>query len=210
MGTQKVKCFIVSGAPDSDIDFIKSHINNDAFIIAADSGYIKCLDSGIIPDVIIGDFDSSQCPNLDAEIVTLPHEKDDTDTFFCVKYAINQGFTDIEILSAIGGREDHNYANILCLEYCRQNNIKCAVVNRMNKLFLTDSTAVINNSEYKYFSVFAFMGTASGISIENAAYPLKNAVFEPYHQRGVSNELMGKPAQISVKKGILLIILSND
>ena len=41
MANKMKKCIIVSGAPDSDIDFIKKSISDDSFLIAADSGYTK-------------------------------------------------------------------------------------------------------------------------------------------------------------------------
>ena len=41
MGNKKVKCIIVSGAPDDDYAFLKEKLNEDDYIIAADSGYLK-------------------------------------------------------------------------------------------------------------------------------------------------------------------------
>ena len=35
------KCSVISGAPDSDIEFIKNHIDYSSYIICADSGYLK-------------------------------------------------------------------------------------------------------------------------------------------------------------------------
>lgn len=52
----------------------------------------KCKKLGIKPDLIIGDFDSSDVPDTDIKTIILPVRKDDTDTFFAVKYAIKQGF----------------------------------------------------------------------------------------------------------------------
>ena len=84
MGNKKVKCIIVSGAPDDDYEFLKAKLNDGAYIIAADSGYLKCIKINVIPDLIIGDFDSSPIPDVNTEIMKLPAEKDDTDTFYCV------------------------------------------------------------------------------------------------------------------------------
>ena len=96
MGNKKVKCIIVSGAPDDDYDFLKEKLKKESYIIAADSGYLKCIKVNVIPDLIIGDFDSSPIPDVDTEIIRLPAEKDDTDTFYCVKKAIELGFKEIE------------------------------------------------------------------------------------------------------------------
>ena len=37
----EVKCVIVSGSPENDLDFIKQNIGSEDYIIAADSGYKK-------------------------------------------------------------------------------------------------------------------------------------------------------------------------
>lgn len=210
MGNKKVKCIIVSGAPDDDYDFLKEKLKKESYIIAADSGYLKCIKVNVIPDLIIGDFDSSPIPDVDTEIIRLPAEKDDTDTFYCVKKAIELGFKEIEILCAIGNRADHNYSNMLCLEHCRANGIKCSIVNRRNKLQLVDNEIMIDDSEYKYFSLFAFLGDVVGLSIKDAYYELDNTDMKLYEQYAQSNCFKDKPVRISVKKGTILLIQSND
>ncbi|MDE6110983.1 MAG: thiamine diphosphokinase, partial [Eubacterium sp.] len=179
-------------------------------IIAADSGYLKCVKVNVIPDLIIGDFDSSPIPDIDTEILQLPAEKDDTDTFYCVKKATQLGFKEIEILCAIGNRADHNYSNILCLDYCRKNNVQCTISNRKNKLQLVDSEITIDDCEYKYFSLFAFLGDVSGLSIQDAYYELDCVDMKPYEQYAQSNCFKDKPVKISVQKGTILLIQSND
>lgn len=210
MGDKKVNCIIVSGAPDEDIEYLKKKLTSSAYIIAADSGYLKCLEAGFIPDLIIGDFDSSTQPEINTEIIKLPAEKDDTDTFYCVKKALEMGFEEIEILCAIGDRADHNYSNMLCLEYCRRHNIKCSISNARNKLQLVNDVIVIDDSEYKYFSLFAFLSNVSGLSIKGAYYEVNQIDMKPYEQFAQSNCFKGEKVEISLKSGTILLIQSND
>ena len=210
MGDQKVKCVIVSGAPDNDIQFLKNKLDRSSFIIAADSGYKNCLKAGIIPDLIIGDFDSASCPQFGSRVIRLPVEKDDTDTFYCVKEAINRGYSEIELLCAIGDRVDHTYSNILCLEYCRQNGVKCTVLNAKNKIQIVESEIEFEEEAYHFFSVFAFLGSAKGVSVKGAYYEADNVDIEPCDQFAQSNHFNGKKVKISVKEGKILLIMSND
>jgi len=39
MAEEIKKCTVVSGAPNSNIDFLKMHLDRESFIISADSGY---------------------------------------------------------------------------------------------------------------------------------------------------------------------------
>ena len=121
------------------------------------------------------------------------------------------GFSEIEILCAIGSRADHNYANMLCLDYCRKHKVQASVVNRRNKLFLIDNEAVIDNAEYAYFSVYAFLGAVEGLTIQDAYYEVNNIQLQPYDQFAQSNCYKNnKPVKIFVKSGTILLIQSND
>ncbi len=149
-----MKYTIISGAPKSNVDFIKANVDKNSFVIAADSGYLYCIKAGIMPKLIIGDFDSSKRPVFHCDIITLPIEKDDTDTFYCVKEACKRGASEIEIYAAIGSRLDHTYENLMCLEYCRQRGVKASIINDKNKAFITDSDVDIVYDKYKFFLFF--------------------------------------------------------
>ena len=53
-------------------------------VIAADAGYRTCRELGIVPDQLLGDFDSMDQPTDFANIHRSPVEKDDTDTMLAV------------------------------------------------------------------------------------------------------------------------------
>ena len=67
MADEIKKCTIVSGAPNDNIEFLKSHIDRASFIIAADSGYKKLLSAEIIPDAIVADFDFTEINQENAD-----------------------------------------------------------------------------------------------------------------------------------------------
>lgn len=210
MGNKKVKFTIISGAPDQNIDFLNDKIDKSSFIIAADSGYLTCLSANIRPNLIMGDFDSSDFPQADCEVISFSPIKDDTDTLCCVKEAIKRGADEIEIYCGIGSRLDHTYANLLCLEYCRKHNVNAYLINENNKASIVDREIIIEKSEYKYFSLFAFLGDVSGLSIQGAAYELDNKYIYAGNLFGQSNEFKDDIVKITVKKGLILLILSND
>ena len=99
-------CCIVGAGPS------ELYIENGAFVIAADAGIEKLNKAGIVPDLIIGDFDSLGARPSGENVRIFPVEKDDTDTMLCLKHAIGQGANDVTILGGIGGRLDHTFANI--------------------------------------------------------------------------------------------------
>ena len=61
--------------------------------------------------------------------------------------------------------------------------------------------------KWRYFSIIAISGTASGVTIKNAKYNLDNAKINPKYQYAISNKVAGdEPAKVSVEDGVLLLI----
>lgn len=100
-----------------------------------------------MPDIIVGDFDSASYPDYNCEIIKLPHEKDDTDTFYCVKEAIKRGADAIEIYCALGGRMDHSLSNIIALKYCLDSGVDAVIKDRHNEISMHDKAFYIPKSE---------------------------------------------------------------
>ncbi len=166
---EKVKCTVVSGAPNDCAGFLKENIDKNSYIIAADSGYNHLLKAGIKPDLIIADFDSSEKPDINCKIISIPVEKDSGDTFACVKYATDNGYKEIEIFNALGNRFDHSYANLLCLDYCRKHGVKCVLTDVNNRISLITDTCTFKK-DYRFFSLFAFLEDCFGVTIKGAYY----------------------------------------
>lgn len=60
---------------------------------------------------------------------------------------------------------------------------------------------------YAFFSLLNISGTAQGITIKNARYPLDGEEITCEYQYGISNEVLpGMTAEVSVQRGRLLLI----
>lgn len=184
-------------------------LNNDV-IIAADVAFENAMKEGIKPDIIIGDFDHGKVSNFprDVKIITVPCEKDDTDTMLCIKEAISRNVDEILIIGGIGGRLDHTIANIQSLAYCENNNVKCKITDGKNEAFITSSNIEISNKNGYYLSIFAYGGKCSGLSIKGTKYEVNDVDIDENFPLGVSNEIIKEKATISINNGRLLIITS--
>ncbi|MDO5041279.1 MAG: thiamine diphosphokinase, partial [Peptoniphilus sp.] len=93
----------------------------DSFIVCADSGIKNLIGTDIIPDMAVGDFDSSDEQALKfieenkIPIKKYPTKKDYTDTEIAIEALLERKCQEINILSAIGTRFDHTMANIFLL-----------------------------------------------------------------------------------------------
>ncbi len=201
------RCVIVGGAPIGDYRRASSLLRPEDFVIYCDGGLSHEGGLGRAPDLVVGDFDSHEKPETGAEIIVLPHEKDDTDTFFAAKEALRRGFRDFLLLGVLGGRFDHSLGNLSLLLYLEARGAAALAADDFSDMEIVSSSPREIGPEYPYFSLLAVAGEARGIRVENALYPLEDGVITPEYAYGVSNEpLPGKTARVSVREGKLLLI----
>ena len=213
-----MKTLIVSGG-ELNKDFLQAFISNNEmdYIIAVDKG-LEILDSiNILPNCILGDFDSIKNGILekynrqDIKIIKLNPEKDFSDTHMALKEAIERKSAEIYILGALGKRMDHAIANIHILREALENNIECKIIDTNNIIkLITIGTEFVHKSKYKYISLFPLTTSVKGISLKGFKYPLTNDMLTIGHSIGVSNELLENIGTISISDGILIMVQSND
>ncbi len=204
---EKKRCVIIGGADIRRYDHVRACLREDDFYICCDSGLKHREALGIVPDLVVGDFDSHENPHLDVETIVLPCEKDDTDTAFAVKEALKRGFRDFLLLGVIGGRLDHTLGNVSLLLMLDARGKRAAALDDCSELEIVSREPVFIPERYAYFSLLNISGLAQGITIRNAKYPLTDAEITCEYQYGVSNEVLtGMTAEVTVKNGRLLLI----
>ncbi len=201
-------CYIISAGdcPNIEIDRKDGDI-----IIAADAGMNYCKRDNIVPDIIVGDFDSlGSVPDAE-NVISLPVEKDDTDTSFAVKYAMGKGYKKFVIFGGTGGRrQDHTFANIALLSFISKNGgIGFLVSGDTTITAITDAKLSFPASLEGDISVFSFDTVSDGVTETGLYYNFNNAIVENSVVTGVSNSFTGKESSVSVRKGTLIIYFSG-
>lgn len=201
------RCVIVGGVDIGDYKRIRTYLYEDDFIILCDSG-LKHIDAlRVKPGLIVGDFDSHNNPHLDVETIVLPCEKDDTDTVFAVKEALKRGFDDFMLIGVVGARLDHTLGNVSILLMLDSLGKRAKIVDDYSEMEIVSNEPAYIEDSFAYFSLLNISGTAKGITIKNAKYPLENAEITCEYQYGISNEVfLGQIAEVSLRKGKLLLI----
>lgn len=211
MGIEVKKCVIISAAPYSDISFYKDKISEEDFVICADGGYVYAKNTGIIPNLIVGDFDSSAVPDTDIETIILPHEKDDTDTMYAVRQGIKRGYEDFVFLGAVGGRDDHTFANYSVLLYLKHHNCSGRILTDKSVIFLLENEKLtIKNQRDKTFSIFPFACKSCGVSLKGFHYPLSSYTLKADFPLGISNIITSNEAAVSVSGGAALVHILSE
>ncbi len=185
-------------------------LNNYDLIIAADSGYLSACDSGVLPDVFIGDFDSVLKEDVKSKkIISLNPVKDKTDTQEAIDYAISQGVKFITIVGALGNRFDHTLANVHLLKYARTSGVFAEIVDTDTYITLVNNELSIKKKDGFCISLLP-LTDCFGVSVSGVFYPLDNAKMSVGNPYGISNEFVDDFAKVSLKSGDLLVILSKS
>jgi thiamine pyrophosphokinase len=209
MGGEEImgRCVIVGGADINNYDFIREKLLVDDYVVFCDSGLKHLEQLRVKPNLIVGDFDSHENPQLDVETIVLPCEKDDTDTVYAVKEAIKRGYDNFLLIGVVGARLDHTLGNVSMLLYLDSLGKKGKIIDDYSEMEIVSKEPAYIDASYAYFSLLNISGTAKGITIEDAKYPLNNAEITCEYQYGISNEVLpGRIAKVSVNEGNLLII----
>ena len=215
------RCVIVSAGPVQNPEVLKTLIAPEDWVIAADNGWNLAKRLGIIPNLLVADFDSM--PKIpeereEVEILRLPVEKDWTDTMAAAMEGIRRGYRDFLLLGATGGRLDHTMANFSVLLYLIEQGADALLADEQNLVRLCRPGVYTIRPEEGYrLSLFPFGGEVTGLCENNVYYPLENAVLRPDSSLGISNEFIRDSEKktflepkISFKTGYLLIFLSKD
>lgn len=213
---------IITGG-DVDLRFVREYINNNEIsnFIAVDGGLDATDKLGIIPDYIVGDFDTVDAAlldkytdNSDINIVRLVPEKDYTDTHTAICRAVEKKPDEIVIFGGVGSRIDHSIANILLLQIPMKQGIPAYIVNKNNKIYAVDSSCTIHKKTLfgPYISILPFGEAATGITLEGFKYPLNDYTMcvDKDISIGISNEIIEDVAKIKIKSGKVLVIEARD
>lgn len=170
-------------------------------ILAADAGYKKALAANVIPTDVVGDFDSMARPTDlpdGVRLLTVPAEKDDTDTMLACSIAVENGCTSLLIVGGTGGRADHGLSNILYLESLRNRGVDALLTDGENRIRVLRDGTVVLPDRGGYFSVMSLTDSCV-VTLSGCKYPLAEATLRRELPYAVSNEVLpGASATVTV------------
>jgi len=220
------RCLMISGGP-LDLCFAKEFLKACSydFVIAVDAGFQACLELGIHPDLLVGDFDTFGRERIehylndpDFKIDIHKPEKDETDSELAFRHILEEGYHDVDILGALGGRIDHEMSNIHMLVHCLNRGLSARMYDAKNKVFVISAKVkghhVFCKTDLfgKYVSFLPITEHVRGITLTGFKYPLFKKDISIMENPGlcVSNEVSEQQAEIVFTEGILLCVESCD
>ena len=200
---------IIGASPILDGRVFQEFDPKDYFVICADGGYETALKLGLVPDLVVGDFDSAQKrPPASLRTLVLPVEKDVTDTMFAALKGLAKGLRDFVLLGCLGGpRFDHSLASIETLLYLRDHGAWGFLADERTKVFLLREEKLrITKLKGATVSVFPYGCPTCTVTYTGLQYPLtRGSLTVGGLLMGVSNSITADDAEIKVHSGTALV-----
>lgn len=213
-----------------NIEFAKKYIKTLSYdkVFAVDKGLEYADLLGILPDYLIGDFDTvdedilSQYERkinmreLHSKVERYPVKKDATDTELALWKAMEIGANKITILAGMGSRMDHVFSTMHLLLQTVKKQMDVYVVDETNRIrIMTGEDKHICRIDKKeqygdYVSLIPLTSEVTGVTIKGALYPLENATIYQSESLTVSNQILDEQIEISIQSGKMLLIESKD
>ena len=184
-------------------------------IVAADGGTTLAAALGVVPDLIIGDLDSSELALVErfvqqgAEIATYEHTtKLETDTELAALAALRWDPASIYVLGGTGGRLDHALANVLMLTHPDLAGRDVRIIEGQQAIFLGKPGRwnELRGTPGDTVSLLPLGTEVAGVRTEGLEYPLSGETLLPGRGRGVSNMLKVPQGRVWLDSGPLLIV----
>jgi len=206
----------LNGAPDSS-GLVQDISGGADVVVAADGGARYALDAGVVPDLVVGDMDSlgedlaREVEQRGASLERHQVRKDKMDGHLAVLAARQRGATTADLLCAAGGRFGALFAVPHILLAAERIGLRSTVVADWGRMFVIEARSLtVEGVPQDSISIFPLSGPATGVTLEGLVYPLEDARLEPGDTLGFHNELIGREARVSVKKGALLVVHETE
>jgi len=200
-----MKTAIFANGDIQDYEFIQQ-LNYD-YIIACDGGLRHCHRLNIMPNYIVGDLDSAPAEILkhyqNVPVLKFPSEKNFTDLELAIVHARESGATYLEILGGYGGRFDHQLANVHVLA---KAGLPAVMRDENTCVQVISDSCSLHKSDGNLVSLIPLTTTVEHIFTNGLKYPLSGENLNVGFAIGVSNEIVGKCAEVRLGDGLLIVI----
>ena len=207
---QRVIIFANGELPEPDQ--AHSLLQSDDYIICADGGTRHAMALGVRPNLVIGDLDSAEQTALQkykdqgVTVESYSRDKNETDLELAIQRAVTLNPKQILVIAALGGRLDQTLANITLLSDAKLSPFDVRLDDGLEEIFLCRNQVKVQGRSGDIVSLIPWQGAASKVQTKNLKWVLAQETLFPDKTRGISNEMIGDTAAISIDSGLLLVV----
>lgn len=196
----------------ADPEAVRAFLRSEDTLVAADGGYAHMKTLGLKPHLLIGDLDSLDAGEVESlraggvAIETHPAEKDETDLELALSRLAEDGYDEIRVVAALGGRLDQTLANLYLLEMEELRGIDVRLDDGHEEILIIRDRAAVRGNPGDTLSLLPMEGCTKGVFTRGLKYALDGDTLCPSRSRGVSNVMLEPEVFIELRSGALLCI----
>lgn len=182
------------------------------YVIGVDGGCALLQSLEIVPNLILGDFDSIESLATyealwpSAEVLSFPAQKDYTDSELAIEVILKEKLDRIIIIGALGGRMDHMLGTLFLLD--KSDNLVIVDESNCIERIITPFYKKMDGGT-GYVSLVPSREGLHKITLKGFKYPLTQDTIHYTQTRGISNEVIGD-GEIIIERGLGYLIQSID
>jgi thiamine pyrophosphokinase len=218
----KQSALLVSGSPQGvDPALVSRLARRVGFIVAVDFGADVMRASGVLPHLLLGDFDSISQDTLstyraaEVEVMAYDAHKDATDTELAFAELRRRGLSTVIVTNALKGRLDHELASLGVCADAASRGIRVVVIEDDEScVFLsadnlrdheTSRLDLVLNDVPTFISLVPWACVAT-VSISGVEWELDHALLKPSSSLGISNVAVTERIGIEVHEGTVIVV----
>lgn len=177
------------------------------YVIAVDGGFAHLESIDRVPDLALGDFDSLGYVPDNVEVIQHPSHKDKSDLEIAFDYAEDKKFDRVLVYGALGGRLDHTMGSLHMAAGFAERGMEVTFIalDYAIRIVVGPGCFELPHLDAGTVSVFSACDKVYDVVEQGMEYPLDEPVLTNRTTWGLSNELIGQPASISVGRGSLYV-----
>lgn len=202
---------LLNGEYDLSPDFFRLNRDYESFdFFCADGGANLAVRLGIVPQLVMGDMDSITIATRRrleklCRFIELPVDKDVSDAEALLKMLHEQGYNDIHLFAATGGRLDQTMFNLQLLQRYPQARI----ITCNEEISFVEKSSCISGKSGCRASLLAMSARVTRLSLEGFKFKLNNHDIESGSTLTLSNVIISNSARVSYEDGALLLIVER-
>jgi thiamine pyrophosphokinase len=198
-----------------DADYYRAWAGAAGMVIAADGGARFLLAADIVPDLVVGDFDSlppgdaARLTGLGVEAVRHPTHKDQTDGELAVAEALRRGAGEVVLAGALGAL-DHTLGHLAIVRRLAAGGVPARIASPhlCACVLVAPEDVTLDAPARTRVSVVPLGGDAT-VTLEGFDYPLERGVLPADACLGLGNFAIAEGARITAHEGVVAVLVES-
>jgi thiamine pyrophosphokinase len=190
---------------------LNRHLADADVFVCADGGANAAAKLGVVPDLIIGDLDSilpATVKRFSGVTARRIADQNSTDLEKALTWAVKNGYKEVRVLGATGGRLDHAVGNLSALvKFSRK--IVVTFHDTDGELSVVGSERIFDVPVGTIVSLLP-MTLCEGVMTRGLKWELRYESLVLGQREGTSNVVVATPVTVKVRRGELLFFAVAD